>query len=88
MTRTQALILAVHANLAKTAKTEHSTCLDLSLAEVRRLLDFAGHPVQSCAEVNALVDDQTRRVRERIKSLNSLERQLVSLRKRPQVRQH
>lgn len=58
----------------------HCRSLDVSLAEVRRLLDFARHPGQSCGEVNALVDDQIRRVRERIKSLNSLEAQLVSLR--------
>jgi Cd(II)/Pb(II)-responsive transcriptional regulator len=54
--------------------------LDVSLAEIRRLLDYSRHPGQSCLDVNALVDDHIRRVRERIESLRSLERQLVSLR--------
>jgi DNA-binding transcriptional MerR regulator len=58
----------------------HRRSLDVSLTEVRRLLEYSCHPGQSCGEVNALVDDQIRRVRERIDSLTSLERQLVSLR--------
>jgi Cd(II)/Pb(II)-responsive transcriptional regulator len=54
--------------------------LDVSLTEIRRLLDYSHDPRQSCDDVNALVDDHIRRVKERIESLRSLERQLISLR--------
>ena len=58
----------------------HCRSLDVSLSEVRRLLDYANEPRQSCSDVNALVDQHIRRVKERIASLRSLESQLVSLR--------
>ncbi len=54
--------------------------LDMPLADVKRLLDFAAHPEAGCGDINCLVDEQLVRVRARLESLRALERQLVELR--------
>jgi len=59
----------------------HCRSLDISLPEVRRLLDFAARPDQSCAQVNTLLDEHITLVKGRIQALKALETQLVSLRK-------
>jgi DNA-binding transcriptional MerR regulator len=57
-------------------------------SEVRQLLAFAAEPDQSCAQVNALLDEHIAQVHRRLKALKALktlktlERQLVALRKR------
>jgi Cd(II)/Pb(II)-responsive transcriptional regulator len=58
----------------------HCRSLDMPLAEIRHLLAFAAEPEQSCAQVNALVDEHLAAVRQRIKALKLLEQQLVALR--------
>lgn len=60
----------------------HCRSLDIPLPEIRQLLEFAAEPDQSCAEVDALLDDHIAQVRRRLKSLKELERQLVTLRAR------
>ena len=60
----------------------HCRSLDIPLPEIRELLEFAAAPDQSCAQVNALLDEHIDRVRQRLKALRTLERQLVALRAR------
>jgi Cd(II)/Pb(II)-responsive transcriptional regulator len=59
----------------------HCRTLDIPLAEVRQLLDYAQQPRQSCHAVDALLDDHIERVRLQLAALTSLERQLVALRR-------
>jgi hypothetical protein len=55
--------------------------LDLPLPEVRQLLDFAAQPSQSCAKVNDLLDGHIALVKQRLAALETLEKQLVALRR-------
>ena len=59
----------------------HCRSLDIPLADVRQLLDFAAKPEQSCAQVNELLDGHIALVKQRIQALKALERQLVALRR-------
>ena len=59
----------------------HCRSLDIPLAEVRQLLDFAESPTRSCASVNSLLDGHIELVKNRIAALRRLESQLVSLRR-------
>lgn len=56
--------------------------LDMSLGEVRVLLQFRDAPDSDCGDVNALLDAHIGHVGRRIKELRSLERQLKTLRQR------
>jgi Cd(II)/Pb(II)-responsive transcriptional regulator len=58
----------------------HCRALDISLAEIKRLLDFLDQPSAECGDVDRLIDAQLIRVRTRIESLCALERQLTVLR--------
>jgi Cd(II)/Pb(II)-responsive transcriptional regulator len=60
----------------------HCRSLDIPLAEVRRLLDFAARPDQSCAQVNQLLDAHIALVNQRVQALQALQVQLEALRKR------
>lgn len=60
----------------------HCRSLDIPLPEVRELLAFAALPEQSCAQVNALLDDHIARVQQRLAALRTLHEQLVALRGR------
>lgn len=68
-------------HLARLNFIRHCRSLDIPLPEVRQLLDFAAQPDQSCAQVNELLDDHIRLVKERTAALRQLERQLMALRK-------
>jgi len=59
----------------------HCRSLDIPLPEIRQLLGFAAAPDQSCAEVNALLDQHITDVHRRLQALKTLEKQLVALRK-------
>jgi len=59
----------------------HCRALDISLAEVRQLLDYSQAPARNCQEVNALIDGHIGRVRRQRSALLALERQLVELRR-------
>jgi Cd(II)/Pb(II)-responsive transcriptional regulator len=54
--------------------------LNLSLAEIHKLQSYQNDPHQPCAAVNALLDDHISHVRSQITALQTLEKQLVSLR--------
>jgi Cd(II)/Pb(II)-responsive transcriptional regulator len=58
----------------------HCRALDMSLAEIKRLLDFLDQPSAECGDVDRLIEEQLIRVRTRIDSLCALERQLAALR--------
>lgn len=59
----------------------HCRTLDISLGEVRQLLDLSAHADQSCAQVNDLLDAHIALLRQRIHAMKALEKQLVALRK-------
>jgi Cd(II)/Pb(II)-responsive transcriptional regulator len=54
--------------------------LNLSLPEIQEFQSYQDDPRQPCTAVNALLDDHISQVRSQIAALQSLERQLVSLR--------
>lgn len=53
--------------------------LDMSLAEVRSLLEFRQHPERACEDVERMVATHVAAVRERIVQLQRLEQQLLLL---------
>lgn len=67
-------------HLQQLAFIRHCRALDIPLAQVRLLLDFAATPGADCTGVNAVIDTQLARVRARLASLRALQRQLVTLR--------
>ncbi|UVW30508.1 Cd(II)/Pb(II)-responsive transcriptional regulator [Massilia sp. H6] len=60
----------------------HCRALDMTLDEVRTLLDFRDAPGQNCEGVNALLDKHIRHIVDRIANLSILETQLRELRSR------
>ncbi|MGI2879151.1 MerR family DNA-binding protein, partial [Vibrio alginolyticus] len=54
--------------------------LNLSLPEIHALQRYQDDPRQPCTAVNALLDEHISQVKSQITALQSLERQLVSLR--------
>jgi DNA-binding transcriptional MerR regulator len=54
--------------------------LDMSLDEVRILLDFKDRPPEDCTDVNALIEEHIDHVTTRIKELRSLEKATQDLR--------
>ena len=60
----------------------HCRSLDIPLPDIRALLTFAAAPDQSCSQVDGVLDGHIERVRQRLKALRALEKQLVALRGR------
>lgn len=58
----------------------HCRSLDMSLVEIRDLLQFRDAPEDNCIEVNVLLDKHIEHVALRIKKLKALKTQLYSLR--------
>jgi Cd(II)/Pb(II)-responsive transcriptional regulator len=58
----------------------HCRSLDMTLDEIRTLLDFCDAPTRNCAEVSTVLDAHIHHVADRISQLRSLERQLKDLR--------
>ncbi|MEJ6655001.1 MAG: Cd(II)/Pb(II)-responsive transcriptional regulator [Pseudomonas sp.] len=54
--------------------------LDMTLDEVRQLLDYQDNPSRDCGGVNVLVDEHIEHVAARIEELKALSRQLIELR--------
>ena len=69
------------AHLERLAFIRHCRALDMPLAEVGRLLEFAARPDADCGDVNRLIDEQLGRVRARLRSMRALEKQLGALRR-------
>lgn len=68
-------------HLTQLSFVRHLRSLDIPLPEVRQLLAFAAEPEASCTQVNDLLDGHIRLVRQRVRALRALEKQLVALRK-------
>jgi Cd(II)/Pb(II)-responsive transcriptional regulator len=68
-------------HLTQLSFVRHLRSLDIPLAEVRQLLDYAARPEQSCAQVNELLEGHITLVKQRLRSLRALEKQLVNLRR-------
>lgn len=60
----------------------HCRSLDLSLPEIRSLLNYREHPALACDEINHLVASHISQVRQRIAQLQHLEKQLLLLQDR------
>jgi Cd(II)/Pb(II)-responsive transcriptional regulator len=58
----------------------HCRSLDMSLADIRRLLALAGNSALSCDDVNAIVDAHLERIHAKRMALEALEVQLGALR--------
>ena len=58
----------------------HCRTLDMGLGDIKRLLDFTSKPDADCLDVNRLLDEHLARVRTKLKSLQTLEKQLARLR--------
>ena len=56
--------------------------LDMTLEEIRSLLNLRDSPQDQCESVNALVDEHIHHVRARIEGLLALQAQLLDLRQR------
>ncbi|MBX3023004.1 MAG: MerR family transcriptional regulator [Bdellovibrionales bacterium] len=54
--------------------------LDISIPEIRKLLQVRSRSSKSCREANLVIDDQLAKLRARIKELKKLESQLSELR--------
>lgn len=68
------------AHLERLSFIRHCRALDMSLADIKRMLDFLVHPEMDCGDINRLIDEQLARVRVRLKSMRALEKQLSQLR--------
>ena len=55
--------------------------LDISMAEIRRLLDLTETPEAHCGEVDTILDAHIAKVREQRRNLVKLEKALVALRR-------
>lgn len=56
--------------------------LDMTLNEIRGLLNLRDHPQEDCASVNQLIDAHIQHVQARVASLQTLQEQLLELRQR------
>jgi Cd(II)/Pb(II)-responsive transcriptional regulator len=54
--------------------------LDMTMDEIRRLLEFRDAPEENCCEVNVLLDEHIGHVADRIAELKNLQKQLRELR--------
>lgn len=59
----------------------HCRSLDMTLEEIRQLLKLRDSPRESCADVNALLDEHIAHVARRIDELGALETHLKDLRR-------
>ena len=63
----------------------HCRTLDMTLQEIRTLLNIRDAPEQGCVEVNALLDEHIGHVSERMSALRRLRTELKALRRRCEV---
>ena len=70
----------VHAE--RLAFIRHCRNLDMTMDEIRQLLQFRDAPGADCGQVDALLDEHIEHVAQRIRELRKLERELRMLRAR------
>ena len=68
------------AHVARLRFIRHCRALDLSLDEIRTLLDLRDRPQDDCGEANAVIDEHLEHVAQRIRELKQLQAQLRELR--------
>jgi len=68
------------AHLEQLAFIRHCRALDISLGEIKRLLDFVERPEGDCEDINRLIDERLAQLRARLNSMRALEKQLTILR--------
>ena len=68
------------AHVRRLAFIRHCRSLDMTLAEIRSLLQFKDAPAQECGEVDALLDQHIEHVATRIQELKELQKELKALR--------
>lgn len=68
-----------HKHIERLAFIRHCRLLDISLADIAELLRLMHNPSADGAGVDAVVSQQLTRVRQRIASLQALEKQLITL---------
>ena len=66
-------------HLERLAFIRHCRALNMPLEDIRQLFGLLDHPEADCEMANCLIDEQLGRVRERMASLRTLERQLQAL---------
>jgi len=69
------------ADVERLAFIRECRSLDMTLAEIGRLLAFRDAPERHCGEANALIDEHIGHVAQRIAELRALERRLIELRR-------
>jgi Cd(II)/Pb(II)-responsive transcriptional regulator len=67
-------------HLERLAFIRRCRSLDMTLDEIRVLLQFRDRPADNCAEVNGVLDEHIQHVADRIADLRTLQRQLRDLR--------
>jgi Cd(II)/Pb(II)-responsive transcriptional regulator len=68
------------AHIQRLSFIRHCRSLDMTLDEIRTLLDFCDAPGRDCAQVSSLLDEHIHHVADRIAELKRLEHQLKDLR--------
>lgn len=68
------------AHIERLSFIRHCRSLDMTLDEIRVLLNFCDAPNRDCTEVSSLLDEHIHHVADRIAELKRLERQLKDLR--------
>lgn len=58
----------------------HCRSLDIPIAEIKKLLNVRSNSAKSCREANQVIEEQLTKLRERIKELKRLEKNLADLR--------
>ena len=71
-----------NAHLERLSFIRHCRALDISLADITRLVAFMTRPSTDCGDINNLIDQQISKVRARLASMQALEKQLSTLRSR------
>jgi Cd(II)/Pb(II)-responsive transcriptional regulator len=59
---------------------KHCRSLDLSIIEIRKLLQLSDSPDERCDDINRIIDNHVTEVEQRINDLQTLRKQLQSLR--------
>lgn len=67
-------------NLEQVIFIKHCRNLDITLAEIKQLLDLKRSPETQCEEVNELIDEHITQIDLRMRELNNLKVSLITLR--------
>ena len=70
------------AHVERLAFVRQCRSLDMTLDEIRALIELRETPAEDCGDINALLDEHIGHVAQRIRQLRALERELKALRAR------